>query len=311
MRPTALGVKAASFFVLLIAAFFATPYSNLFFLILAFLGVLGLANVWWTRGNLEGMTGEVAAIAPAPAGAPVPIGATVDAGGRARFGLTLALELEGGDTVRVPAGLVQGETHLAGRVAAMPRGVYPIRAARLESVYPLGLLRARRPLPAPAALVVYPAPAELPEKRDGADALGEMLGHYGADGLLQPSGLREYQPGEDLRRVHWKASARRETPVIQEWEGGLGEGTELVLDRRTDPARLEEALSLVAALALAARDEKEALTLHTQGLSATFGSGHGTWDELLTFLAGADRLEAGAPPPPPAPPAVPRLGGAA
>ena len=37
---------------------------------------------------------------------------------------------------------------------------------------------------------------------------------------------------------------------------------------------LEEALSLLAAVALAAREEKGLGTLHTQGLSATFGQDH-------------------------------------
>ena len=43
--PTALGTKALLFYLLMLSAFVATPYSNLFFLLLTFLTVLGACNV--------------------------------------------------------------------------------------------------------------------------------------------------------------------------------------------------------------------------------------------------------------------------
>ena len=80
-----------------------------------------------------------------------------------------------------------------------------------------------------------------------------------------------------------------------------------MLDRRCTAAALENALSLVTSLVLAARDTKERLTIHTQGLSKTFGPGHAPWQELLRVLASADLLPAGAAPPPPAATNVLRL----
>ena len=47
MKPTALGVKAFLFYVLLLVAFFAAPYANHFFLLLSFLTILGLLNLAW------------------------------------------------------------------------------------------------------------------------------------------------------------------------------------------------------------------------------------------------------------------------
>jgi uncharacterized protein (DUF58 family) len=115
--------------------------------------------------------------------------------------------------------------------------------------------------------------------------------------------------------VAWKASARRGSFVIKEWEGGSGAGHEALLDRRTDPESLEQALSLLSALSLAAKEQKDLLTLHTQGLSATFGRQRRPWRELLTFLARAEALPDDAPAPPAVSPAVLRLpwnpGGAA
>ena len=71
----------------------------------------------------------------------------------------------------------------------------------------------------------------------------------------------------------------------------------------------------MGALALAAKEQKDLLTLHSQGLSATFGRQRRPWRELLTFLAGAEALPCDAPAPPAVSPSVLRLpcnpGGAA
>ena len=107
--------------------------------------------------------------------------------------------------------------------------------------------------------------------------------------------------------MHWKASARRDTLVITEWDGGAGNGAEVVLDRRAAPAAFEAALSLLAAIAIAARDAKETLTIHTQGSSATYGTGHLPFSGALRFLAATTALPESGPPPPPASPEILRL----
>ena len=130
-----------------------------------------------------------------------------------------------------------------------------------------------------------------------------------AEGMLQPSSLREFRAGDSLRRVHWRAMARRNRPVVTEWEGGQGEGFEFVLDRRAAEDEFEHALRFLATVAQHARELKEPFTLHSQGLSATFGGSQGQrpWDALWRFLAAAGALAADAGPPPPAGPHVPRV----
>jgi len=316
VRPTALGVKAALFYLLLVAAFFAAPYANLFFLLLVFLTVLGLAGLFATRRNLAGVTGEIEPIEPAPAGTVAPFHARLDGGERARFALTVAIDLDGREPASLTVPALRGEVRATGSLPALPRGVYRLRRARVASGWPLGLLVARHPLPAPVELIVYPAPTELATTRGGGGGVGELYDALGAaDGFLQPSNLREYRPGDELRLGHWKASARRHELVIKEWEGGTGSGHEVVLERRVEPAALEEALGTVSALARAAREQKELLTVHSQGLSATFGADHRPWTDLLRFLAEAEPLPPGAEPPPAVSPAILRLprpqGGAA
>ena len=80
LRPTGLGIKALLFYLLLVGAFLATPYSNLFFLLLVFLTVLGVCNIWWTHRNVAGLDARLEEIAPTPARVGAPLRAAVATG---------------------------------------------------------------------------------------------------------------------------------------------------------------------------------------------------------------------------------------
>jgi uncharacterized protein (DUF58 family) len=308
VRPTPLGVKAALFYLLLVASFFAAPYANLYFLLLAFLALLGAADLLAARRNLAGASARLDEARPAPAGTGGTLVAWIEAGRSPRWALGVEVELEGAPPARAALATAAGTARLAVPLPPLPRGVYRVRAARLCSTWPLGLWKVRRAIPFQPELIVYPAPAALATSRGGGGGVGELYDRLGAShGSLQPSALREYRTGDELRLVHWKASARRGALVIKEWEGGTGEGHEVVLDRRTSAEELEEALAAISALAFAAREQKEVLSIHSQGLSATFGGTHRPWRELLRFLALAAALPPDAPPPPPASPDVLRL----
>jgi len=304
-RLNAVGWKGLLFLAGLVTAFFAAPYTNLFFLLLVFLVLLGGLDWIWTWRNLAGVDGGFGTPEPVPSGVEVRLSGWIDPGPRSRFAVDLSLEVAGVGRVDLPCSLATARTEVGGVLEALPRGIYAIPAAELTSTWPLGFLQVRRRIPASEDLVVYPAPRERTGSRSGAG------GEYGvsgvAGGVMQPSTLREYRPGDALRQVHWKASARRGDLAIQEWEDGTGSGFEVVLDRRTDGVILEESLSTVSTLVHEARALKEVLTLHTQGLSASFGSGHRPWAEVLRFMAGAKTLPVDHAPPPPASPEILRL----
>ncbi|MFQ5505348.1 MAG: DUF58 domain-containing protein [Planctomycetota bacterium] len=309
MAPTSLGWKALAFLLVLLVSFFAAPYQNLFFLLISFLGVLGVLNTWWTVQNLRGLSAEVLDITPAPAGARQEIRLQVHAGARPRFQLSGGLSLAGGAAgVSASVGLVEGDSLLVASLPAGPRGLYRVESAFLESTYPLGLLRARRRIPSPPEAVVYPEPTELPRERSWNDVVAEVCGLLNPiDGNLQPSGLREFVAGDELRRVHWKASARRGALVVTEWEGASARGIAVVLDCRAETQSFEEALSLITALALLVEENKELITVHAQGFSGTFGKGQEPLRRLLTWLARTERLPDDAPAPPATSPSVIRL----
>jgi uncharacterized protein (DUF58 family) len=313
--PTVLGLKGIVFFAVLLGSFFAATYANLFFLLMAFLTVLGGLNLLWTARSLSGVSGCAVDGGPLPSGGGHHLTVRVRAGKRPRRCVAAEATIAGHGRVAGGAGVVQGSVEIRAALPELPRGVHAVSRLRITSTWPFGLFRVSRPVAGVSELVVYPSPAEAPGLHGGEGTLGDLCAALGyVDGNLQPSGLREHRPEDGLRRIHWKASARRDRLVVTEWEGGGGTGAEVVLDRRAAPEEFEHALAVLAALALAAREEKEPLTVHSQGLSATYGPGHTPTAEFLRWLAQAVALPPDGAPPPPVSPGIlhlPASGGGA
>lgn len=121
--------------------------------------------------------------------------------------------------------------------------VVPLRRGRetagaggfvLDSIGPLGLGRRRARLPLPWDVVVYPplvsvrlraSVAEALRRRDAGMKPIRQLG----EGRLFES-LREWVPGDDLRHIDWKATARRAKVITRQYEAERRQQVLLVLD---------------------------------------------------------------------------------
>jgi uncharacterized protein (DUF58 family) len=309
LLPTGLGLKALAFFAVLVGAFYAAPYMNLFFLLLSFLAVMAVLSVWWTWRNVAGVDGEVLQPHPVQAGKSCPLQVVARSPRRRpHFALQCALDL-GGAVVPVAVWpSLHGEAAVTGELPPLARGVHPVREARLQSTYPFGFARAWQAIPAPEHIAVYPAPADLGDARTRNDLLADLCGSTAfRNGEMGPSGVREYRPGDEPRNVHWKASARRGSLAVCEWEGSALTGIEVCLDLRAEGEVFEDALSVLAALALWARARKEGRARSSQDHTGTYGEGHRPFRELLHYLAAARPLPADGPPPPAVSPGVLRL----
>ncbi|MCP4436817.1 MAG: DUF58 domain-containing protein [Actinomycetia bacterium] len=89
----------------------------------------------------------------------------------------------------------------------------------------------------------------------------------GADADADLVGLRPYVPGDDLRRVHWRTSARRNEPhVVQVEPPARAPGTTVVLDQGPDSTAggferaVEAAASVLTAAAMEGRTIRLVLT---------------------------------------------------
>lgn len=100
------------------------------------------------------------------------------------------------------------------------RGLYPLGPTLLTSGDFFGLFRRQRLIPAQSALLVLPMLFELPDFSLPAGSLsGGRSAYFKAQDVTpHAAGLREYAPGDPLRRVHWPATARHSRLMVKEFE---------------------------------------------------------------------------------------------
>ncbi|MEW6264170.1 MAG: DUF58 domain-containing protein [Thermodesulfobacteriota bacterium] len=163
--------------------------------------------------------------------------------------------------------------------------------ARLDT---FGLTRTLAFVPAPASILILPKrynvpPTALPGLRKyqpGGVALASSVGD--SEEFVS---LRDYRPGDPLRRIHWKSWAKTEKPIVKEYQDEYFIRHALILDtfviQEPDDA-FEEAVSVAASFALNVMTQDSLLDLMFVGPTAySFTTGRGLIqaDRLLEILA--------------------------
>lgn len=129
------------------------------------------------------------------------------------------------------------ETEIAWEVAPQVRGRFPVAGASISSGFPFGFRWARRRLESPGDVVVWPRAAEVPDVRAasaGQDQHGQDEGAYRAAASGEILGTRPYQPGDRLRSIHWRQTARHDRLIICEQGQGGGNAVEIVVGPPAD-----------------------------------------------------------------------------
>ncbi|HEV8115348.1 MAG TPA: DUF58 domain-containing protein, partial [Acidimicrobiales bacterium] len=178
------------------------------------------------------------------------------------------------------------------RVPTDRRGLFDLGPLQVIRTDPLGLVTRTVEVAGQDTLTVYPRidrVAALPHTR-GADPRGGSV----TQASFGPSGqdfhaLRPYVMGDDLRRVHWKSSARTEELLIRQdelpWQGRAT----VVVDLRTfvhDDSSFEAAMSAAGSIATACLAAGlELRLLGTDGIDTGHGSGRAHLDLVLERLA--------------------------
>ncbi len=114
------------------------------------------------------------------------------------------------------------------------RGAHRIGPLVAHGVDPLGLAEFARTAPGTARLLVLPRVVAL---RGTPPALGAADGDHGAGASGAGQGradvlVRPYRTGDELRRVHWRSTARHGELMVRLEERPWRGGTTLLLDRR-------------------------------------------------------------------------------
>jgi uncharacterized protein (DUF58 family) len=144
-------------------------------------------------------------------------------------------------------------------VRAEQRGRYEIGPLHLRIADPAGMLEVRRTFTRTASLVVIPATEPLPAipLRGAWTGSGDNRPRPFASGSAADVTVREYRRGDDLRRVHWRSTARTGELMVRREEQPWQSRCTLLVDNRERAHRghgpdssLERAVTTAASIAV-------------------------------------------------------------
>jgi uncharacterized protein (DUF58 family) len=279
--------------------------NNLLYLLLgAMLGAMAVSG-WLSEQTLRRLT--IARHVPrgGHAGEPIPIHYRV-ANGK-RFLSTYALELQEPGLTEI-AFLARVGAEESGRGTArqvfLNRGVYPLEQLTLATDYPFGLFRKERDVPVPGEILVWPridlrvrlpAAARGRRPRPHSDS-----GHASRGARGEYRSLREHLPGDDLRDIHWKATARTGRAVVREYDQDAADPLWVSLDITTPEGDASErAADITASLLARLIREGATVALHAGYGSVAPGTGPAQLQRILDALARVEFGSEDGPPPVP------------
>ncbi|MFA6319225.1 MAG: DUF58 domain-containing protein, partial [Elusimicrobiota bacterium] len=195
-------------------------------------------------------------------------------------------DLPPGGTCEARAVLVpsrRGRFTLSGVSIARPDPVGLVNAVSFDPVEQLVMILPRR----------YPVPRlELPGTRryqQGGVSLSSSVGES-----QEFMSLRDYRPGDPLRRIHWRSWAKTGRPIVRECQDEFFVRHALVLDTFLDgrpPSAFEEAVSVAASFACAILTQESLLDLLFVGAESycfTAGRGLAASQQMLEILASVE-----------------------
>jgi uncharacterized protein (DUF58 family) len=186
----------------------------------------------------------------------------------------------------------KASSRAAYRLPTERRGVFEIGPLEVTNLDAFGLASTRQVVAPATDLTVYPA-------LDAIVPLPQTQGHDPLAGADHPTalgvagedfyGLRAYEMGDDLRRVHWPSTARVDELMIRQNEMPWQGRATVLLDTR---ARAHEGESLEVAVRAAAsivnacwRQGSLVRLVTTDGADSSFAAGHAHVEAIMERLA--------------------------
>jgi uncharacterized protein (DUF58 family) len=193
-----------------------------------------------------------------------------------------------------------GEMEIQTELIPLRRGVGTLRGAWIGCPEPMGLFRTMRRVNVPQSVLILPKRYRMPpfnmpgttQYQQGGVSMASSVGE--SEEFIS---LRDYRPGDPLRRLHWKSSAKAGRLIVKEYQDEFFVRHALVLDtftHRPFSGVFEEAVSVAASLAYTLQDHDSLLDLMFVGLDAycfTSGRGVGQIERILEILASVEACE--------------------
>jgi uncharacterized protein (DUF58 family) len=218
---------------------------------------------------------------------------------RRRCPPVVAIEAFAGGTITIPLpGISGGDTFTSSYLLpANRRGCYAVGPLRVAHSDPLRLVDFTQSYGAEATLWVHPrihrmspVPTGRTEELEGPTSAGSPRG-----GIAFHS-LREYEPGDDLRLIHWRSTARLDKLMVRHTVITNEPKIMVLLDTSSESYRgdrFEDAVRIAASLVIACVDHRYPTELRTTGglrgsIDPTGAGLHDVMDKLASVAATAD-----------------------
>lgn len=196
--------------------------------------------------------------------------------------------------INLPPLAPKSKTEVIGEITPLYRGVIRLVGLTVIRPDPFDLFNACVTIALPQSLIVLPKLYNLPEielpglrrYQSGGVALASSVGDS-----EEFRSLREYRPGDSLRKIHWKSWAKVGKPIVKEEQDEFFVRHALILDTFTSVKYsevLEEAIAIAASFACEVQTQESLLDLMFVGHEAycfTFGRGLSHTDRMLEILA--------------------------
>lgn len=214
----------------------------------------------------------------------------------------MAVDLVAGDEVAVPIPALRPgrATSVHYQLPTHRRGDLTVGPLAVIKRDPFGLWQGRRHVGTELSLLVHPCIHPLDPRPAGrARHVEGPVSDTAPRGTLTFHSLREYVPGDDVRRIHWRSSARTGTLMMREHVDTSLPSTVVVLDTRaasyaaSTADGFEEAVDVAASVVAASQDHGFPVQLVTTGgMVFVVRAGH-RGENVREFLATVQPDETG------------------
>ncbi len=167
------------------------------------------------------------------------------------------------------------------------RGRWVLEDMRIECAFPMGLFQREWMAGSSAEVLVYPRIVRIRDRLlEGMTVNLSKLSSI-PDTEREVRNLRLYRDGDDLRRINWKATARRDMLVVGEYHRvEKRPRVALYLDISSGrESTKEKAISMIASLAVFYHSRKRLIKLMTSEKTITFGKSERKIRSMLEHLA--------------------------
>ena len=162
-----------------------------------------------------------------------------------------ARELSGPAALRARVQRTPGRLALTYPISPRHRGRWPVGPLEVQRRDPFGVASWVGPLGGPMRVAVRPAVVSLGTSNRAASTDVYRASAGARTPAADDASLRDYRPGDDLRRVHWGSSARRGQLMVRQDERAGRRPVSVVIDLPPEDAAAEWTISAGASIALA------------------------------------------------------------